>query len=142
MRYFRCSRKCKFWTPFPSHYNLSPHFFLWTWSVKWSNIVCKMISPKIKLLRGDTNTLKFANINRVYFRVGQPKYISLTQKNNNKFRIGLALHEPNVDDISSFWWRKLWSQFSRQKAMVCWAVTKTYHEKTYFHLFCSLSSFD
>ena len=58
-----------------------------------------MISPKIKLLRGDTNTLKFANINRVYFRVGQPEYISLTQKNSNEFRIGLALHETNVDDI-------------------------------------------
>ena len=99
-----------------SHYNLSPHFFfffffLLTWSVKWSNIVYKMISPKIKLSWGDTNTLKFANTSRVYFRLGQPEYTSLTQKFNNEVRDDLALYESNVYDIRPFWWRQLWSQF-------------------------------
>ena len=41
------------------------------------------------------STLKFANTNRVYFRVGQPEYTSLTQKINNEVRVGLALYESN-----------------------------------------------
>ena len=49
------------------------------------------------------NTLKFANTNRVYFRVRQPEYISLTQKINNEVRVGLVLNESNVDDIRPFW---------------------------------------
>ena len=32
--------------------------------------------------------------------------------------------------------------FVTKEAMVCWAVTKTYREKTYFHVSCSPSSFD
>ena len=62
-----------------------------------------MISPKIKLLWGDTNTLKFANTNRVYFRLGLSEYTSLTQKFNNEVRVDLALYESNVDDIRPFW---------------------------------------
>ena len=49
------------------------------------------------------NTLKFANTNRVYFRVRQSEYISLTQKVNNEVRVGLVLNESNVDDIRPFW---------------------------------------
>ena len=49
------------------------------------------------------NTPKFANTNKVYFRVGQPDYISLTQKINNEVRVGLVLNESNVDDIRPFW---------------------------------------
>ena len=58
-----------------------------------------------------SNTLKFANTNRVYFRFGQCEYKSLTQKVNNEVRVDLALCESNADDVRPFWWRQLWSQF-------------------------------
>ena len=48
------------------------------------------------------NTLKFANTNGVYFRVGQPHYTFLTQKINNGVRVGLVLNESNVDDIRPY----------------------------------------
>ena len=46
------------------------------------------------------NTLKFANANRVYFRLGQPEYTSLTQKFNNIVGVDLVLS--NVNDIRLF----------------------------------------
>ena len=49
------------------------------------------------------NTLKFANTNGVYFRVGQSEYTFLTQKINNEVRVGLVLNESNVDDIKPYW---------------------------------------
>ena len=49
------------------------------------------------------NTLRFANTNGVYFRVGQPEYTFLTQKINNEVRAGLVLNESNVDDIRPYW---------------------------------------
>ena len=49
------------------------------------------------------NTLKFANTNGVYFRVGQPEHTFLTQKINNEVRVGVVLNESNVDDIRPYW---------------------------------------
>ena len=49
------------------------------------------------------NTLRFANTNGVYFRVGQPEYTFLTQKINNEVIAGLVLNESNVDDIRPYW---------------------------------------
>ena len=48
------------------------------------------------------NTLKFANTNRVYFKLEQLEYTSLTQKVNNEVRVDLVLYESNVDDIRPF----------------------------------------
>ena len=133
LHYSRCLRKWKCWKPLPSHYNLFPDFFfLLTWSVKWSNIAYKMISPKIKLLWGEMNTPKFARTNRVYSRVGQPEYIFLIQKIINEVRVGLALNESNVDDIRPYWWRQFWSQFCCQKAVVCWQSQRLTAKKRIF----------
>ena len=48
------------------------------------------------------NTLRFANTNGVYFRVGQPEYTFLTQKINNEVRVDLVLNESNVD-MRPYW---------------------------------------
>ena len=48
------------------------------------------------------NTLRFANTNGVYFRVGQPEYTFLTQKINNEVRVDLVFNESNVD-VRPYW---------------------------------------